>query len=210
MMWRLSGCAGGALSGPLIPETPTLASKCRVGASQTSVLVTEWNAAETANMEALLAGGAIAVAFSGCQLRVLPNCRLGGQYGWQRTTLTSDRVEIKNDAELYTKLPLGAVSLGGELKKYGNLAVTTTVAGQARLTGMQATMVPQDPSCSEATHIVDALSVGAFVLSADGGESAKANMEAKVGGELKGGLSPTAKVIRPAGQADACVTATDE
>lgn len=207
----VTGCATGAASGPLIPETPTLASKCRVGASQASVLVTEWNAAEKANMEAMLGGGAIAVTFSGCQLRILPNCRLPGQYGWQRTTLTSDRVEIKNDAELYTKLPLGAVSLGAELKKHGDLAVTTTVAGQARLTGMQAQMVPADPNCAEATHLVDALSVGAFVLSAGGSQSTKGNVEvAKIGGELKGNLSQSATVLRSAGQADACANTTDE
>lgn len=206
----VAACGGTAGSGSLIPDTPTLASKCRVGASQTSVLVTEWNAAEKANMESQLGGGAIAVAFSGCDLRLLPNCRLPGQYGWQRTTLTSDRVEVKSDAELYTKLPLGAVSLDAELKKHGELAVTTTVAGQARLTGFQATMVPQDPSCAEATHLIDAVSVGTFVLSAGGNRSASGNLEAKVGGQVKGSMSQSATVLRSAGNAEACVNATDE
>ena len=204
------GCATGAASGPLVPETPLLGSRCRMGASQAGVLVTEWSASEKANIQAALGGGAIAVAFSGCELRLVPNCRLPGAYNWQRTTPTSERIEIKSDAELFAKLPLGAATLGGELKKSGELAVQTTVSGQARLADMQATMVPNDPSCTEATHIVDALSVGAFTLTAGGSESMSASASVKVIGESKGSLSQSAKILRSAGNAEACSQATDE
>jgi hypothetical protein len=205
-----AGCATGAASGPLVPETPVLASRCRVGASQTSILVTEWSATEKANIQAALSGGAIAVQFSGCELRLIPNCRLPGAYNWQRTTPTSERVEIKNDAELYAKLPLGAANLNAELKKSGELAVQTTVSGQARLAGFQATMVPSDPSCADATHLVDALSVGAFTLSAGGSQSTAGGIEVKVVGESRGSLSQSAKVLRSAGVVEACAQATDD
>ena len=206
----VSGCATGAASGPLVPETPVLASRCRVGASQTSVLVTEWSATEKANIQAALSGGAIAVQFSGCELRLLPNCRLPGAYNWQRTTPTSERIEIKSDAELFAKLPLGAASLNAELKKSGELAVQTTVSGQARLAGFQATMVPSDPNCAEATHLVDGLSVGAFSLIAGGSQSTKGGIEVKLVGEAKGSLSQSAKVLRSAGVVEACAQATDD
>jgi len=116
-----AGCATGAATGPLVPVNPTGIAGCRVGATQTSLLVTEWSSAEKANLQAMLGStGAIAVAFSGCELRLLPACRLPGSYYWQHTTVASDRIEIHNEAELYAKLPLGAVSLSGELKKSGD------------------------------------------------------------------------------------------
>jgi hypothetical protein len=201
----------GAASGPLVPQTPVLAQRCRLGASQTSLLVTEWNAAEKANLQALLGGGAVAVQFSGCEMRLLPNCRLPGRYMWIHTTATSDRVEIENDAQLYAKLPLGAVSLSGELRKWGKLTVETTVSGQVRLDGMMASQISADPSCAEATHLVDGLSLGAFALSAGGLESSKGGVNvARVPIEGGGQLSQSASVVRAAGNATSCQSATDQ
>src|SRR5438477_921715 len=198
-----AGCATGAASGPLVPAMPSVAAGCRLGASQTSVLVTEWAGAEKANLQAMLGGGAIAVAFSGCEMRLLPACRLQGQYLWQRTTVTSDRIEINNEADLYAKLPLGAFSLGGELKKSGELAVETTVSGQARLQGMEPAMITADPACADATHVVTATSMGAFTLTAGGSEASNAELSVHGIGS-HGKLGQTAKIVRGAGQSTAC------
>src|ERR1041385_5637700 len=122
LLLALAGCATGAASGPLVPANPILASRWRVGATQTSLLVTEWSSAEKANLEAALHAGAVAVQFSGCELRLLPACRLPGTYYWQHTTAASEHIDIQNEAELYAKLPLGALSLGAELKKSGKLS----------------------------------------------------------------------------------------
>jgi hypothetical protein len=157
----------------------------------------------------MLGSGAIAVAFSGCEMRLLPACHLAGQYTWQRTSVTSDRIEINNEAELYAKLPLGALSLGGELKKSGELAVETTVSGQARLQGMDPAMVTADPACAEATHVVTALSVGAYMLTAGGRETSSA--DASVHGiGTNGKLGQTAKIVRGAGVASSCSGSTEQ
>ena len=118
----LAGCA------PTLPQTtavlpgaPSEQGKCHVAASQMSPLVTEWPAAEKANLEVLLRSGAVVVAYSGCAMKVLPECRVKGVYRWLRTTPSRDLLEINNEDELYAKLPLGAASLEGELKRAGNL-----------------------------------------------------------------------------------------
>jgi hypothetical protein len=203
----LTACGAAAMP-PL--ETPTLASRCRIGASQTSVLVTEWPGAEKANLEAMLDASAVAVAFSGCEMRILPSCRLPGSYVWQRTTPTVDVIEIRNQAELYTKLPLGAVSLSGELSRSGSLAVETTVAGQRRLQGMTAAQVPADPACAEATHLVDALSLGAFSLTAGHEAKASGTVNAPVVGEAGGKLDRSTRLVRSAGLSSACAYASAE
>jgi hypothetical protein len=107
----------------ILPVATSESGKCRVAASQTSPLVTEWPASEKANLEVLSHNGAVAVAYSGCSLRVLPQCRVRGSYQWMRTTPSTDSLEIKDADELFAKLPLGAASLEGELKRSGRLAV---------------------------------------------------------------------------------------
>jgi hypothetical protein len=174
---------------------------------QTSLLVTEWPASEKADLEALMyEGRGVAVAFSGCQMRVLPQCRLPGHYTWQRTTPGADYIEITNEQDLFAKLPLGAFSLSGELKRSGSLTIQTTVAGQVRLVNMTAADVPYQGECAQATHVVNAISLGAFVLTAGGGS---VKVEAGVG-NAGGSGSRSQRVVRSAGDANACYQTTDE
>ncbi|HXK20790.1 MAG TPA: hypothetical protein VNG33_23425, partial [Polyangiaceae bacterium] len=119
----------------LIPSTPGEGARCQLAANQDNPLVTEWPASEKANLEGLLSEGAVVVAYSGCSLRLLPTCRTPGNYAWRHTTAATDVIEIHNADELYAKLPLGAVSLEGELQQRGQLAVQTTVSGQMHLSG---------------------------------------------------------------------------
>src|SRR5882757_9755075 len=132
----------------ILPTVPTELGKCRVAASQSSPLVTEWPASEKANLEVLSRNGAVAVAYSGCSLRVLPQCRVRGTYQWQRTTPSTDSLSINDSDELFAKLPLGAASLEGELKRTGKLLVKTVVAGQLRLEGTALGDVPSDGACA--------------------------------------------------------------
>src|SRR4051794_15200173 len=137
-----------------LPQGMAPLGKCRVAASQTSPLVTEWPASEKANLEVLLRSGAVAVAYSGCSLRVLPQCRVRGNYRWQRTTPATDNLEINNEDDLYARLPLGAASLESELKRSGKLAVQTMVSGQLKLDDAEVPSVPSDGACAQATHVV--------------------------------------------------------
>ncbi len=202
-----AGCFGGGLGGAGEARAPNTAARCRVGASQTGVLITEWSAAEKANLQAMLSGGAVAVEFSGCQMRVLPQCRLPGRYQWLQTTPTSDVLEIQSEAQLYAKLPLGAVSLSGELSKSGSLYVSTTVAGQHRLQGGDAEHVPNNSECEFATHLVGAVSVGAFVLSA--GSRVKAGMDADMRVTSAGAsMSRSTRILTYAGEPKTCASGT--
>lgn len=197
---------------PSIPNAgrdPTPLAKCKVAASQESPLVTEWPASEKANLEARLREGGVAVAYTGCSLRLVPQCRLPGSYKWQRTTVSSDRFEIRSEDELYAKLPIGAAALEGDLKNAGRLAVDTTVAGQLKLDGLALSDVPKDGECAEATHVVGGLSVGAFQLKSGGSVSVQAG--ATLGSAAVGGASNLSEAtLRSAGSAEKCSEATDE
>src|SRR4051812_36380479 len=96
MAVSLLGCAN--LPRPTGPVGPMITpqqvadsqNRCRVGSGQPEPLVTEWPASEKANLEALIKRGGVAVAYSGCSMKLLTNCALGGGYGWQRTSPASE------------------------------------------------------------------------------------------------------------------------
>ncbi|HEY3236727.1 MAG TPA: hypothetical protein VGJ84_18560 [Polyangiaceae bacterium] len=193
----------------LAPDMPSALARCKVAASRENPLVTEWPASEKANLQALLQQGAVVVAYGGCTLRVLPQCRVRGSYSWHRTTTASDMVEIRDADELYTKLPLGAVSLEGELQRSGRLAVQTTVSGQLQLNEYDPRSAHAGGACSGATHVVNRLSVGAFKLHSGG--LAKAGGGASVIGIASGSAATSREetTLREAGSPTRCEQSTD-
>jgi hypothetical protein len=205
----LLGESGGGALEAKAPEAATGQAKCKVAASSENPLVTEWPASEKTNLEARLREGAVVVSFAGCEMKLLPQCRARGAYGWRRTTTTTDVVEIQSADELYAKLPLGAVALEGELERRGRLAVQTTVAGQLELGGWDK-QVPPDPSCAGASHVVGALSIGAFKLRAGGSVSAKGGVGVAGVGTTGAGSQSSESVLRAAGSPDACKESTDQ
>ncbi len=208
-----AGCGGaGFASRPLAhaPEMPTEPgqAKCKIAASQENPLVTEWPASEKANLEARLREGAVVVSYSGCTLKMLPRCPAPGSYRWSRTTPSADTIEIRNADELYAKLPIGALSLEGELQRTGRIAVQTMVSGQMRLVSFQ-----QPPSsnaeCTGATHVVSALSVGAFKLRSGGAAKLAAAASVSGVGSANGSSSSDETVMREAGNPEKCGEADD-
>lgn len=210
----LGGCgllgsgAKGPESRPRVPEDPTPLARCKIAASASSPLVTEWPASEKAHLESLSATSAVAVEYSGCELKLIDSCKPAGRYAWRRTTLATDALEVTDSDELWAKLPLGAASLEGELARSGRLVVKTTVAGQLALEEMDLAALSKDPGCAGVTHVVSAISVGAFAMSSGGSSSAG-------GGASVAGVGTGAKhqaserVMRTAGNPDRCGDSPD-
>jgi len=186
---------------------PTPLAKCQVAASHDSPLVTEWPASAKAHLETLLAQRAVAVSYSGCELRIADECSLPGRYVWQRTTLSTDTVEIQNADELWAKLPLGAAALEAELERSGRLAVRTTVSGQMRLEAPPGP-VPEDGSCAAVTHVVSAISVGAFRMMSGGAVRGGGSASTPIGGASAESRRQES-LLREAGDAERCHESTD-
>jgi hypothetical protein len=185
------------------PIDPTPLARCKVAASASSPLVTEWPASQKAHLEGMTAKQAVAVEYSGCELRIVDACRLPGRYTWRRTTPATDTLEISTADDLWAKLPIGAAGLEGELARSGRLAVKTTVAGQLELEGLDAAHPPADGSCAGVTHVVSAVSVGAFRLLSGAAGSAKGGGSG-FGANAGGSASRDEKVMREAGDPAAC------
>ena len=192
-----------------VPQQSDGLAKCRIAANHESPLVTEWPASEKANLEARLREGTVVVSYSGCEMRLLSQCRVPGSYGWRRTTTSTDVVEIRNADDLYAKLPLGAVSLEGELERTGRLAVQTTVAGQLQLMDFDPNLAARDPACVGATHVVSALSVGAFKLRSGGSFKARGTADVQTIGTVGGSSDGEESLVREAGVPARCEESTE-
>ncbi len=220
----LSGC-GGLLTPKLAPSdthsvrgAPKDSNRCVVASTHREPLVTEWSASSKARLEILLTATladtdryAVAVEYSGCELRIIDNCQPPAAYDWSKSTLSRDSVDINDADDLYAKLPLGAVNLEGALKRSGRLSILTTVAGQIRLkrSSIDFDAVASDPGCSEATHIIQAVSIGAFKM-IEGGRG-QATVGAGVAGIGNAGASTmrTEQMVREAGSDADCQQTTE-
>ena len=69
-----------------------------------------------------------------------------------------------------------------KLKRSGKLLVKTTVAGQLRVQNASINDIPRDGPCAQATHIVTALSLGAFALTAGGQKDTKLGADVQIVG----------------------------
>ena len=207
-----TGCGTAAVAQSAMPNgghDATQLARCSVAASHEQPLVTEWPASYKARLEAMLQGGAVAVEYSGCDLRIVDRCRPSGSYAWKKTTLSTDTTDIQDEDDLYAKLPLGAASLSGQLKTSGTLHVQTTVSGQLQLVGKAAEDATSGAECSRATHLVTALSIGAFRLMAGG--AAKASAGAQLGAVgLGSSTAQSRSILRAAGDSGSCERATKD
>jgi len=206
----VAACAPGLVA-PLVrvPEMPGDQARCHLAANQDNPLVTEWPASEKANLEARLGEGAVVVSYSGCTLHMLPRCLVGGSYHWRRTTIATDTVEIHNADELFAKLPIGAASLEGELERSGKLDVQTSVAGQFQLDDFEPTSVPKGSACEGASHVLGALSVGAFKLRSGGSAKIDASASFLGTGSAGGSSESESTIMREAGVPDHCDRASE-
>jgi hypothetical protein len=188
---------------------PDAEARCRAAARGDSPLLTEWSAAEKANLQARLRTGGLAVEYTGCSMRPLLACTLRGSYRWQRTTLASEGIEIRSEDDLFAKLPLGALTLEGELARSGRLGVRTMVSGQYMLEGSTSADVPDYGECAAATHLLTAVSIGSFKLHSGGTLEGGATLAA---GEAGAGARTTSAetLLREAGDFDSCKLSTDE
>lgn len=188
---------------------PDEQGRCLAAARSESPLVTEWSAAEKANLQARLRSGALAVEYTGCSMRPITACVLRGSYRWQRTTLSSESIEIHNQDELFAKLPLGALALQGELARSGRLAVRTTVSGQYVLDGSTAADVPDYGECASATHLLIGVSIGSFKLHSGG--TLQGGGSIGIGPYAGGGQTESSEtLLREAGDFESCKRSTDD
>jgi hypothetical protein len=140
--------------------------------------VVEWDATDTAMFEAFAQRDVVFVRYEACELEVLTACNddgIAGRYGAYNAPMwTSGSVEgfdVRDEYDLYAKLPLGASSLAAKIAGGATLQLKYFISGTVMSTrGSIGTGDIQDnPRCAGATHFVQAYNLGAFELNATEG-----------------------------------------
>jgi hypothetical protein len=178
-----AGCGGGNLAGEVAkpPEfAPKDQAKCGVTKSQARPLIVEWPSSDRATLEARLKQGVVPVRYIGCEMEVLSRCQVPkSRYSYTGLTRKSDRIVMRDADELYANIPVYAAKFEGKLQRSGALTVDMTIVG--RYEADQSSVQTADLAggdCEGATHVISALTVGAFEFFAGAEAEAGAGVEA--------------------------------
>lgn len=198
-----AGCAGQQLiaSAPTVEEADDQQATCKVARDPLNPLVVEWPGTAKVDLETASRRGLVAVSYSGCTMKILSGCEIKGEYELEKTTPARDRIEISDNNELYAKLPLGAVSLKGELSAGSALELDYIAVGQRVANAQPMETVGE---CTGATHYVRTITVGAFRL--DAKAKGKVGLGVEVGpGGAGVARDESVRKLRAQGEVEACV-----
>lgn len=151
----------------------------------------------------------LVVRYGDNKLDVLPYCRAPGAYTYAPGDSASlGRDLIENVDRLRTSLPLGAAQFGAAIARGDVLAVRTAVAGEYRSNKGNFTLGElSGDDCEGSTHIVTAVSVGAFDLHAGARSDIEAHVKA-FGVGVEGGSSNVRERLNFGGDVPMCRTAS--
>lgn len=181
-------------------------------------LIIDWPAPKRGDLELAMRNGVAVVAYDKQGIRLLPDCRLDGDYGFARFKSTKEEVVgfTSGDA-LRANLPLGgaglAVKLDAELTRGASLDVALVMIGKRATTWSTAKaeeLVAANPDgCKEATHFVRGAFVGAFAMQL--GSKAHAATTAEIFAGKAGWESDVSRTVRQMdGSLDACRTSAGD
>ncbi len=172
----------------LMEKTFAGQNKCNAKNHERPFIV-EWDATDASSFESRASTDLVFVKYEGCELKVLDECAdeaIRGTFGTYRpvdwTSGGLEKIDIKNEGELFAKLPLGVASLGARVSAGEQFHMEYYVAGVR--TATRGSVYRKDlariPACKGATHFVFGYNLGAFALA-----SAK-NIDGEVGASAFG------------------------
>ncbi len=178
---------------------------CQSAADRENPLIVEWPGTHKVDLESISKRGIVVVKLTGCKLEVLPRCEAKGAYKFEPVTPQRDALEIKDDADLFSKLPVASSALKGELASGKMLKLDYVLVGQ-RLAATE----PEDfeGACAGGTHYVRTISVGAYNMEMQ--SMAKSGADIDVGIVAAGSHNSSSRNrSRNSGDVGACASKTD-
>lgn len=200
----------GAGPNTMLDDVAVGQNRCPDADGEARPFVVEWDATDLATFEAKSSRDLIFVKYAGCEVELLYGCSdngVPGRYGAYATPVftsgTVESFEMRDEDELYAKLPLGAVNLSGKVEVGQTLELQYFVSGAVTSTRnyVERAVIADNGRCKAATHFVSAYNLGAFRLLAH--EHRSAGIEAGVGGSQTASESSN---LKHGGDLDSCKT----
>lgn len=168
-------------------------ARCEKANDRQQPFVVSWDTTNQAEFAAQGQESLLVVKAHGCELELLPQCRVPGQYRLRPTPGGYQRLEVSSEGELYGKLSFSVVELAAHVRANRSLSLAYFVSGvrYATAPGLHARDLPA--GCAEATHFVLNYAAGAYELNASAGR----------GGGAEVGLAGVAGIGAQGGQESA-------
>jgi hypothetical protein len=191
----IAGCARDRATADRLMDRTTIGqNRCSEVKPTDRPFVVEWDATDTAMFESFAQRDIVFVRYQGCELEVLTACNddgIAGRYGAYNPPMwTSGSVEgfdVRDEYDLYAKLPLGATSFAAKIAGGATLHLQYFISGTVTSTrgSIGTADLAENSRCAGATHFVQAYNLGAFELNATEGNEQR--VEAKHNGMGAGG-----------------------
>ncbi len=202
------GCASVPGADPEVPHyAPTDQTTAHAAQSATQPLILEWPAADRAALEAQRAGGVVVVRYSGREMAVMRGCRASATYHYVALTPKEEDVVMRSGAELAAAMPIHAARLDARIEQKQKLEVAMTIVGMYESEGHAWRAADLTGDCAGATHVIAALTVGAFELSASA-ETGAGGGVTMLGAGVEAHREASKEVLDRDGKKDACAKAS--
>jgi hypothetical protein len=200
----LAACAGPALDSTVPAYAPGDQTTASAAKSASRPLVLEWPAADRAALEAQRAGGVVVVRYGGSEMEVLRGCHAPGAYRYVSVTPKQEGLVVRDATELAAAMPIHTVSLEARLQHQQELDVSMTIVGLYQADGRAVASTDLQGDCNGATHVVQALAVGAFEIDASARTAASGGVNVMGAGGVSAKQDASREVVHKDGDRDAC------
>ena len=200
---------------PVVPELPKSSpipqpGSCRVKSPGAKPYLVELDPAERIAIETRAKTSMVVVRYDGCNLDVLSDCQLPGQYSYTASQVKRHVEDIESSDRLWATVPFAAGKVEATLKSAGGLRLSTALVGRydADKRSAYSDELRGEAGCRGATHIITGWTVGAFELYHAARNDAGAGAE--VGGTGAGAEGTHRHVLRKSdGTLGACEAKQD-
>jgi len=132
---------------------------CQDASDRENPIIVEWPATQKVDLESVSNNGVVVVHYEGCKLTVLSRCKATGSYKFEPTSPQRESLDVKDEDDLFAKLPISSQALRGELASGKSLKLDYVLVGR-RTTDASAPEMTGD--CGGATHFVRNIGLGAY------------------------------------------------
>ena len=181
------------------------AARCEKADDRDSPLVVEWPGTHKVELESISKRGLVVVRYEGCKLSVLPLCEAKGAYTFESVSPQREGLEIKDENDLFAKLPVAAPGLRAEMASGKAFTLDYVLVGRRIAESAPADMTGD---CAGATHFVRTISVGAYKMDSMAKASQGADVDAGIV-QAGGSRSSSRSRNRASGDVGGCASKTE-
>jgi hypothetical protein len=166
--------------------------------------VVSWDATTQSEFAAQGQRSLLVVRAQGCELELLPQCEIAGEYRLRETPGSYQALEVSSSKELYAKLSFSVAALSGHLGTDKSLVVKYFIRGLRYATAPAIFRDDLPAGCEGATHFVLNYAAGAYALESTAGRAAGAAVEVESVAAVGGKGEQRASILFRGGDLDGC------